>query len=112
MLEKTRGFRDAIKNIDFTLIILTIAAAVFGIVMISSAGGDGSARYVIVQSAALVLGLVGVVIISILDYDYLARLSKYIYIACIVLLVLVLIPGIGYMQNGARSWFRLGRRTP
>ena len=44
MLEKTRGFRDAIKNIDFTLIILTIAAAVFGIVMISSAGGDGSAR--------------------------------------------------------------------
>lgn len=108
MLEKTRGFRDAIKNIDFTLIILTIAAAVFGIVMISSAGGDGSARYVIVQSAALVLGLVGVVIISILDYDYLARLSKYIYIACIVLLVLVLIPGIGYMQNGARSWFRLG----
>ncbi len=88
MLEKTRKFRDAIKNIDFTLIALTVLTAVFGIVMISSAGGDGAVRYVIVQSAALVLGLIGVVIISILDYDYLARLSKYIYAACIILLVI------------------------
>ena len=79
MLEKTRKFRDAIKNIDFTLIALTVLTAVFGIVMISSAGGDGAVRYVIVQSAALVLGLIGVVIISILDYDYLARLSKNIF---------------------------------
>ena len=108
MLEKTRKFRDAIKNIDFTLIALTVLTAVFGIVMISSAGGDGAVRYVIVQSAALVLGLIGVVIISILDYDYLARLSKYIYAACIILLVLVLIPGLGRVQNGARSWFVLG----
>lgn len=108
MLEKTRKFRDAIKNIDFTLIALTVLTAVFGIVMISSAGGDGAVRYVIVQSAALVLGLIGVVIISILDYDYLARLSKYIYAACIILLVLVLIPGLGRVQNGARSWFVFG----
>ena len=108
MLEKTRGVKDAVRNIDFLLIILTILAAVFGIVMISSAGGENAARYVIVQSAALVLGIIGVVIISILDYDYLARLSKYIYIACVALLVLVLIPGIGSVQNGARSWFNLG----
>ena len=87
MLEKTRSVKDAVRNIDFLLIILTILAAVFGIVMISSAGGENAARYVIVQSAALVLGIIGVVIISILDYDYLARLS---------------------VQNGARSWFNLG----
>ena len=29
MLEKTRKFRDAIKNIDFTLIALTVLTAVF-----------------------------------------------------------------------------------
>lgn len=108
MLEKTRGVRDAIRNIDFFLIVITVLAAVFGIVMISSAAGDHPTRYVITQSAALVLGLIGVIIISILDYDYLARLSKYIYIACVVLLVLVLIPGIGSWRNGARSWFSLG----
>lgn len=108
MLEKTRGFRDAIKNIDFILIALTVLAALFGIVMISSAGGDSAAKYVTVQTAALILGVAGIIIISILDYDYLARLSKYIFIVCVILLVLVLIPGLGVMQNGARSWFVLG----
>lgn len=108
MLEKTKGFRDKIKNIDFTLIFLTIATAVFGIIIISSAGGEGSFKYVIVQSGALVLGAVGIVVISILDYDYLARLSKYIFAACVILLILVLIPGIGVVRGGARSWFDLG----
>lgn len=108
MLERTKGFRDMVRNIDFILIFLTIITAVFGIVMISSAGGDNSLRLVIVQSAALVVGIVGIIIISILDYDYLARLSKFIFGGCVVLLVLVLIPGLGKMQNGARSWFNLG----
>lgn len=108
MLEKTRGLRDAVRNIDFVLIALTVAAAVFGIVMISSAGGSGSVRYVIVQTAALFVGLIGIIVISILDYDYLARLSKYIFAACVLLLALVLIPGIGSERNGARSWFDLG----
>lgn len=108
MLEKTNGFRDAVKNIDFTLIVLTIITAVFGIIVISSAGGENSSKLVIVQSGALILGLIGIIIISILDYDYLARLSKYIFIACVILLILVLIPGVGVVKNGARSWFVLG----
>lgn len=108
MLEKIRGLRDSLRNVDFFLIILTVLAAVFGIVMISSATGSNPTRYVAMQSAALIIGLVGIVIINILDYDYLARLSKYIYIGCVALLVLVLIPKIGSVQNGARSWFRLG----
>lgn len=108
MLEKTRNFREMVRNIDFTLIFLTVAAAVFGIVVISGAGGENSLRYVIVQSAALFIGIVGIIIISILDYDYLAGLSKFIFAACVVLLIIVLIPGIGSLQNGARSWFNLG----
>lgn len=108
MLEKTKGFRDVVRNIDFTLIFLTIVTAVFGIVIISSAGGENSMRYVVVQSGALVIGIIGIIVISILDYDYLARLSKFIYAACVILLVLVLIPGLGTVQNGARSWFNLG----
>ena len=79
MLNSTRRLKDVFKNIDYPLIALTLATAIFGIVMISSAGGSNAARYVTVQSAALVIGLIGVIVISILDYDYLARLSKYIY---------------------------------
>lgn len=93
------------RNLDMPLVILTLMTAIFGIIMISSAGGS---RYVIIQTAALLLGIGGVVALMILDYEYLAQISAYLYIAAVMLLILVLIPGIGTLQNGARSWFDLG----
>jgi len=42
------------------------------------------------------------------DYEYLASISGYLYIVSVILLILVLIPGIGTYDNGARSWFRFG----
>lgn len=108
MRDNSRGLRNIVKNFDFTLMVLTLITAGFGILMISSAGGDNSARYVIVQSVALLIGIGGIVALMILDYEYLAQISVYIFVACCVLLVLVLIPGIGKVENGARSWFRLG----
>ncbi len=102
------GMRGFIKNIDFWLSGLVLVAAVFGIVMISSAGGESALRYVIVQSAGLLLGILGVCALMILDYEYLAGISRYLMIAGLVLLILVLIPGIGSVENGARSWFNIG----
>jgi len=96
-----------LKNFDFILFFLTLAAAIFGIVMVSSAA-ENSFKYVLVQSVALGMGIIGILLLMILDYEYLAKISRYILIVCIVLLVLVLIPGIGYKDNGARSWFRFG----
>ena len=97
--------RGWMRGLDWPLVLLTFATAVFGIIMISSAGGG---RYVIIQSAAFVLGIGGIVALMILDYDYLAQISSYLYIGSAVLLVLVLIPGLGSVHNGARSWFELG----
>lgn len=102
---RLRGF---FKNMDFWMLTLTLAAAIFGIVMISSAGGESAVRYVIVQSAALILGCIGICALMVLDYEYLARISNYLAALCLALLVLVLIPGIGTKENGARSWFDLG----
>ena len=34
--------------------------------------------------------------------------SNLIFISCIILLILVLIPGIGTIRNGSRSWFGIG----
>ena len=93
---------------DFWLLIFTLAAAIFGIIMISSAGGENGSRYVIVQSAALVVGIAGICLLMFLDYEYLSRISVYLSAAGLVLLILVLIPGIGKVQNGARSWFEFG----
>lgn len=98
---------DFKKNFDFVLFCLVLAAAVFGIVMISSAS-PSPGRHVAVQTAALLLGMAAIAALIVLDYEYLAKLALYIYGISVVLLILVLIPGIGKLENGARSWFRFG----
>ncbi|MEG2583344.1 MAG: rod shape-determining protein RodA [Oscillospiraceae bacterium] len=108
MLNASNEFRGLLKKFDFLLMSLTIITAVFGIIIISSAGGENATRYVTVQTVALLIGVVAIVVLMILDYEYLANLSMYIFIACVGLLVLVAIPGIGRVENGARSWFSLG----
>lgn len=108
MFRNSNGIRGFMKNMDFWLIGLVLAAAIFGIVMISSAGGGNAARYVVIQSAALLLGIAGVYALMVLDYEYLARIHFYLSAATLLLLILVLIPGIGKVENGARSWFKLG----
>lgn len=108
MLGNSNGLRGIIKNMDFWLMGLVLAAAIFGIVIIFGAGGEGAIRYVIVQSSALVIGVIGICAMMVLDYEYLARISTYLFAACVILLVMVLIPGIGSEENGARSWFKLG----
>lgn len=103
-LNKHNDFK---KNFDFILFFLTLAAAIFGIVMISSAS-PAPAKYVLVQSVSLILGLCAIVLLMVLDYEYLASISLYLYGISLILLILVLIPGIGTYENGARSWFRFG----
>lgn len=103
-LSKHKDFK---KNFDFLLFFLTLAAAILGIVMISSAA-PSAGRYVLVQTAALFLGLAAIGFLIVVDYEYLASISGYLYIISVILLILVLIPGIGTYDNGARSWFRFG----
>ena len=42
------------------------------------------------------------------DIDFLKRKANLILMGCFLLLVLVLIPGIGSIRNGSRSWFGIG----
>lgn len=55
--------------------------------------------------------LVGFVLLAIMtkvDYHYLQKLSIPILIISFILLLLVMIPGIGTVTNGARRWIRFG----
>ncbi|MBE5039923.1 rod shape-determining protein RodA [Ructibacterium gallinarum] len=105
MFNDSNRLRGVLRNMDIPLVFLTVITALFGILMISSAGGT---RYVIIQSAAFFIGICGIVALMILDYEYLAQISLYLYAASVLLLILVLIPGLGAVRNGARSWFVLG----
>jgi cell division protein FtsW len=47
-------------------------------------------------------------VISKIDYKYYYKKTNIILGVCLFLLVLVLIPGIGSIRNGSRSWFGIG----
>lgn len=53
-------------------------------------------------------GLILALVISLIDYHLWRRLSFFIYLFSLFLLILVLIPGVGISAWGARRWLNLG----
>lgn len=65
-------------------------------------------KYVINQGIFSLIGLILLYIISKIPHKiYFKNATKILFI-CIILLILVLIPGIGIVRNGSRSWFGIG----
>ena len=54
------------------------------------------------------IGLILFVIISKIDYLYFKKYANMILLICFISLILVLIPGIGIVRGGARSWIGFG----
>lgn len=98
------------SNLDWILIILAVVSAVFGIVVISSAVHtmSGSARYIIIQSVAAVIGVGAMALFAAVDYEDYIGLSKFIYALCIASLILVMFVGTGLESTGSKSWIRFG----
>ena len=65
-------------------------------------------KYLKNQLIFFVIGLFLMFYISKIDYHLYYKNSNKIIIICLILLILVLIPGIGSIRNGSRSWFRIG----
>jgi rod shape determining protein RodA len=93
---------------DWFLFILTALIAMFGIINVYSATRSyGTISNVVVQSFAVVLGLVLMILISRFDYEQFKNLVKPIYIFALFILVIVLFFGVTG-EWGARSWIRFG----
>ena len=60
------------------------------------------------QGFFLLVGIVIMFIISNFDYRKYYKYTNMIFIITFILLILVLIPGIGTVRNGSRSWFGIG----
>lgn len=95
--------------------ISVILLSLFGLLMIYSASYiwaeykfNNSFRYVIHQGIFLLFGIILMIITSKIDYKKYKKYSNIILLICFILLLLVLIPGIGVVRNGARSWFGIG----
>ena len=97
------------------LLISVILISLFGTLMIYSSSYvwaeykfNDPFKYLKSQGIFLILGYIIMYIVSKYPYQNYKKLSNIIFGICFSMLALVLIPGIGTVRNGSRSWFGIG----
>jgi len=109
-LEKQRE-----NSFDIVLLTAILILLAIGIAMVYSASaiwadyklGD-SFFYVKRQILFAVIGLIGIWFMMKIPYYRWTNMSILIYIACVILLIALFIPGIGMVRGGAKSWIGIG----
>ncbi len=101
-----------LRSLDWILLGATLALAVFGLFMLYSAThADPNISspffYVRSQGIGLVLGFVFMIIVSVLNYQHIARWRTYLYGLTLVLLAVTLVFGAGSETVGANRWLEL-----
>ena len=103
-----RAFPFAMRYATNTLAVCVAGLLALGIVMLYSAGtAQTGARYLTMQLVWGGLGIVVCFVAAAVDYRP-EKVAWPLFAITIVMLLLVLIPGVGIMKNGARRWFDLG----
>ena len=109
----TRNVKSADQYFDYSMLAVLIFLICFGLVMLFSTSsysalikqGD-SMFYLKRQLIFCVVGFLGMIIVSTIDYHYYIKLAKPLYLFSIFLMALVKTP-LGKTVNGARRWLRL-----
>ena len=103
------------KKIDIYLIIGILLISLFGLIMVYSSSYiwaeykfNDAFKYVKNQSMFLIVGFILMIMLSKIDVKIYYKKANIILLFSILLLILVLIPGIGTIRNGSRSWFGIG----
>jgi cell division protein FtsW len=97
------------------LTINTVMIVIIGLISVYSASHiwaqykyNDSLYFMKRQSIFAIIGLIGMYVTSKIDYHIYQKYNFKILILCYILLILVLIPGLGVVRGGSRSWFNLG----
>ena len=110
--EKKRGMLISVGAMDYTLLLVVVILALIGVVMVFSSSymrantayGD-PLHFLKRQGTFFVIGLIGMLVMANVNYQYIRRLAFIIYMVSNALLVLVLI--IGISSRGATRWIPL-----
>lgn len=103
-----QGIKTYLHTADILLLVLALAASGFGLVLIYSATRSfDTNRYVLVQAAAIFLGVIGFIIASFIDLDRIAPAWRIIFFINIGLQCLLFVFGVEG-DTGNRSWIRFG----
>lgn len=100
---------------DYGFLLVVLLLLAIGMVMVYSASvakasanfGDGF-YYLKRQFFWAVLGLCAMAVTSRIDYWHWQRWARPLFIAMVLLLIIVLVPGVGKVVNGARRWIGFG----
>ncbi len=107
---RLRG-KDGLKTVDYYLVIPVLAMTIIGLYVLQRVLSKGYAAYpgnYYRQIAATVGGIVGALIISLLDEHLLKIVGRVLYAASVFLLLLVPIDGYSLAATwGADSWLNL-----
>ena len=103
------------KSPDFVIFFTVMALLALGVVMVYSSSAVaanvnfGDSYYFLKRQLVwATLGLIAMLFTMSLDYHAWRKLAKPVMIGTIILLILVLIPGLGKVVNGARRWLGFG----
>ncbi|MGN0395697.1 MAG: FtsW/RodA/SpoVE family cell cycle protein [Coprococcus sp.] len=88
-------------NYNFKLVILVIAAMIMGSVIIISVEPEKLNKQIIGVCACII----GMIIVSFVDYNFICKYYMVLYAINIVLLALILVIGAGSDAHGADRWF-------
>jgi len=103
------------KSPDFIIFFAVVALLGIGVVMVYSSSAvsayvnfDDSYYFLKRQIIWASLGLLAMVLTMNVDYHVWRKLAKPVMLVTLILLVLVLVPGLGKVVNGARRWLGFG----
>ena len=109
-----KTFFEPLKTADKFILIIIGGLGFISLMMLESTVYDDGLvldRVIIVQAISYILGFLCLLAILHLDYSVFSGLDKYLYIASIVILLSVYIPGLGQERYGSRAWLNLGVTT-
>ena len=114
---RTASTPSPVRGFDQSLIWVCVALLAWGLVMVYSAtialsdnprAGHDSSYYVMRHATWIVLSLMAALLAFQVRMDWWERAAPWIFVTSLALLIVVLIPHVGVVVNGARRWIGLG----
>ncbi len=103
------------SSVEILFVISVIILTIIGLIMIYSSSNvwalykyNDSFKYLKNQGLFFIVSVFIMFIVSRIDYRIYQKYSNKIFLLILILLILVIIPGIGTLRNGSRSWFGIG----
>ncbi|QVK17060.1 putative lipid II flippase FtsW [Mycoplasmatota bacterium] len=103
------------NQMNILLFVTTLLLTLIGVVMVYSASQiwaeykfNDKAYYLWRQLIFASIGILGMYVISKINYQIYKMNSTKIFLFVLILLIIVLLPGVGIVRGGARSWIGIG----